>query len=165
MLDLGLKDITVQLMCGEVKVPVCTKAVWDKIRIYDGSDKAAVQIGGMLLEKDSMPLDLCDMKLLATVYKETMEYVRKQTGLDIPYYPVKKEKNEVKYSAYTTQDKLVADYANMNIYDIDNIPIIDYWLLERDAFISALSKTEAGVEYLNNAYRITQTEADEDLEI
>ena len=53
----------------------------------------------------------------------------------------------------------------MSIYDVDGLSVIDYWLLERDAFISVLSQTEKGREYLNNAYRLTQTEADEDLEI
>ena len=49
--------------------------------------------------------------------------------------------------------------------DIDNISIFDYRLLQRDAFITALSKTKDGREYLKNAYRLTVEEADEDLEI
>ena len=53
----------------------------------------------------------------------------------------------------------------MNIYEIDRLPILDYWLLERDAFIAALSKTKDGRKYLNDAYRITQEDADDDLEL
>ena len=60
-------------------------------------------------------------------------------------------------------EKLVTDYARLNIYEIDMIPILEYWLLEHDAFIYAYSKTEKGREYLNNAYRLEQDEADEDL--
>ena len=164
MLDLGLKRIPIQLMCGKVDVPICTKAEWNKICTFDGSDKAAVKLGGMLL--DGIPLDICDSKLLIAVYTEALKLIREQTGLEVPYYPGKSStEDEVKYTAYTVTDKLVADYANMSIYDIDNIPIFDYRLLQRDAFITALSKTKDGREYLKNAYRLTVEEADEDLEI
>lgn len=164
MLDLGLKEIPIQLMCGKVAVPICTKAEWNKICTFDGSDKAAVKLGGMLL--DGVPLDICDSKLLIAVYTEALKLIREQTGFEVPYYPGKSNtEDEVKYTAYTVTDKLVADYANMSIYDIDKISILDYWLLERDAFIAALSKTKAGREYLNNAYRIKQVDADEDLKL
>ncbi|MGN0598651.1 MAG: hypothetical protein ACI4JK_02050 [Oscillospiraceae bacterium] len=164
MLDLGLKEIPIQLMCGRVKVPICTKAVWNALSTFDGSDKAAVKLGGMLL--DGIPLDICDSKLLIAVYTESLKLIREQTGLEVPYYPGRKNtEDEVKYTAYTVTDKLVADYANMSIYEIDNISILDYWLLERDAFIEALSKTKEGREYLNNAYRIKQVDADEDLKL
>ena len=164
MLDLGLKEIPIQLMCGKVIVPICTKAVWNALSTFDGSDKAAVKLGGMLL--GGVPLDICDSKLLIAAYTESLKIIREQVGLEVPYYPGKSNKeDEVKYTAYTVSDKLVADYANMGIYDIDKISILDYWLLERDAFIAALSKTKDGREYLNNAYRIKQTEADEDLEL
>ena len=164
MLNLGLQSINIQLMCGRVDVPVCTKAVWDMLKTYDGSDKAACIMSGML--QVGVPLDICDKKLLVAVYTESLKHIREQTGLEVPYYPGKTNNDdEVKYTAYTVSDKLVADYANMSIYDIDKISILDYWLLERDAFIAALSKTKEGREYLNNAYRIKQTEADEDLEL
>jgi hypothetical protein len=35
-----------------------------------------------------------------------------------------------------------------------------YLTLRRDAFISWLSRTEAGTEYLDNAWRMEQTEPD-----
>lgn len=164
MVSLGLKNIPIQLMSKKVDVSVCTKAEWDIMRTYDGSDEAARKISGMLL--DGVPLNLCDQKLLTVVYIEFMQRLRKQLGLEVPYYPAKKDKNfDVKYTAYTVTDKLVADYANISIYDVDDMPILDYWLLERDAFIAALSKTESGRKYLNDAYRINQTEADDDLEL
>ena len=115
---------------------------------------------------DGIPLNLCDCKLFAAVYIEFIKKLREKLGLEVPYYPTKKDKEyEVKYTAYTVTDKLVADYANMNIYEIDRLPILDYWLLERDAFIAALSKTKDGRKYLNDAYRITQEDADDDLEL
>ena len=136
MLNLGLKSINIQLMCGRVDVPVCTKAVWDMLKTYDGSDKAACIMSGML--QVGVPLDICDKKLLVAVYTESLKHIREQTGLEVPYYPGKTNNDdEVKYTAYTVSD----------------------------AFIAALSKTKEGREYLNNAYRIKQTEADEDLEL
>ncbi len=164
MICLELKNIPIQLMSQRVTVPICTKAEWDFIRKYDGSDKAAERISGMLL--DGVPLDLCDCKLLVAVYSELIIHLRKELGLEIPYYPARRDNaSEVKYTAYTVVDKLVADYANMSIYDIDKISILEYWLLERDAFIEALSKTKEGRKYLNDAYRINQEDADENLEL
>ena len=164
MINLGLKEIPIQLMSQKVTVDICTKAEWNIIQTYDGSDKAAQRISGMLL--DGIPLNLCDCKLLAAVYIEFIKKLREKLGLEVPYYPAKKDKEyEVKYTAYTITDKLVADYANMDIYEIDKLPILDYWLLERDAFIAALSKTKDGRKYLNDAYRITQEDADDDLEL
>lgn len=84
----------------------------------------------------------------------------------MPWYPSQeKEEDKVKYTVYTSADKMVADYAGMDIYAVDGISILEYWLLERDAFISVMSRTKDGRKYLNNAYRLTCTEADEDLEI
>lgn len=37
---------------------------------------------------------------------------------------------------------------------------IDYLVFRRDAFIYKMSQTEKGEEYLNNAYRLEQTEPD-----
>lgn len=165
MINLGLKDIPIQLMSQKVTVDICTKSEWDIIRTYDGSDKAAQRISGMLLD-DGVPLNLCDKKLLVAVYIELVKKLREKLGLEVPYYPTKKDKEyEVKYTAYTVTDKLVADYANMNIYEVDKLPILDFWLLERDAFIAALSKTKDGRKYLNDAYRIKQEDADDDLEL
>ena len=164
MINLGLKEIPIQLMSQKVTVDICTKAEWGIIQTYDGSDKAAQRISGMLL--DGVPLNLCDKKLLVAVYIELVKKLREKLGLEVPYYPTKKDKEyEVKYTAYTVTDKLVADYANMNIYEVDKLPILDFWLLERDAFIAALSKTKDGRKYLNDAYRIKQEDADDDLEL
>jgi hypothetical protein len=165
MLSLGLSAVPIQLSGGVIAVPVCTKSVWDKIRTCDKSEAAMRYIGGVLLP--DTPLDICDLRLFITVYRDNLLKIREETGLSVPYYPNndKDDKYAIKYTIYTQSDKLVSDYANMSIYDVDNISIIDYWLLERDAFIFALSKTEKGCELLNNAYRLTQTEADEDLDI
>ncbi len=43
---------------------------------------------------------------------------------------------------------------------MEELDYIDYLQLRRDAFISRLSQTEKGEEYLKNAWRMQQTEPD-----
>ena len=157
MVDLGMKAVPVKLLSGEYIAAVCDKGMWENICAGRGN----AEMCRTLINGDIPPAS--EVNLFFAVYTNTLKKVREQVGLEVPYYPAQNEKDDVKYTVYTRIDKLVADYANMDIYAIDRLSILDYWLLERDAFISALSMTEKGREYLNNAYRITQTEADEDL--
>lgn len=162
MISLGNISIPVQLMSGSYEIPVCTKSVWGMLKQCK-SDEDHEKVCGMLLE--GVPLPLYDCWLLVMVYIDSMERLREETGLILPYYKTEKSPNDVKYTVYTNLDKLAADYANINLYEIDDIPITEYWLILRDAFIHRLSQTEKGREYLKNAYRLTQTEADEDIDV
>ena len=162
MVSLENISIPVQLMSGTYKVPVCTKKVWDMLRQCN-TDVDYERICGMLLE--GVPLPLYECRLLVEMYIRSMERLRVETDLTLPYYKTDKSPNDVKYTIYTELDKLAADYANISLYEIDDILITEYWLILRDAFIYRLSQTEKGREYLKNAYRLTQTEADEDIDI
>lgn len=162
MISFGDITIPVRLMRGPFNVPVCSKRVWQKIKQCK-TDDDYIEAGKLLLDDDL--LALYDCRLLVSIYIQSMEKLREEIGLEIPDYPVTPTGKEVKYTVYTQLDKLAADYANMSLYDIDDVPILDYWLILRDAFISKLSVTEKGREYLNNAYRLTQTEADDDISI
>ncbi len=162
MVALDNISIPVQLVSGSYIIPVCTKRVWDMLKGCK-SNAEHEKVCGMLLE--GVPLPLYDCRLLVQVYVSGMEQLREETGLIIPYYKTEKSPNDVKYTIYTELDKLVSDYANINLYEVDDIPITEYWLILRDAFIYRLSQTEKGREYLKNAYRLTQTEADEDIDI
>ena len=160
MVRIGIDSIPIQLMSGIMDVPVCSKAVWDKMAVCDPKEACNMLLGGRTLGiKDT------ERVLLAETYKTMIKEIRECLKLTIPHYPVEEDEDTVKYNRYTTSDKLVADYANLSIYEVDKISILDYWLLERDAFIGKLSQTEKGREYLNNAYRLTCTEADADLGI
>lgn len=44
--------------------------------------------------------------------------------------------------------------------EVEELDYFDYLQYRRDAFIYSLSKTEQGQEYLDNAYRLEQTEPD-----
>lgn len=55
---------------------------------------------------------------------------------------------------------MVAEYTGLTILQVEDLDYIDYLTYRRDAFIFRLSQTEKGLEYLDNAYRIEQTEPD-----
>lgn len=57
---------------------------------------------------------------------------------------------------------MVAEYTNLSLYDIEDMDYYDYLLIRRDAFITKLRQTEKGQEYLDNAYRLMQTEPEKD---
>lgn len=54
----------------------------------------------------------------------------------------------------------MADYTGLNLYEIQQLPYDEYLALRRDAFIEKLNRTEAGQEYLDEAWRLEQTEPD-----
>ena len=48
----------------------------------------------------------------------------------------------------------------MTFHEIRELDYIEYLTWRRDAFIYSRSQTEAGQEYLDNAWRMEQTEPD-----
>ena len=54
----------------------------------------------------------------------------------------------------------VALWANIPITQVGDLDFLDYMQLRRDAFIAGLMGTEAGDEYLADAWRLEQTGAD-----
>lgn len=56
----------------------------------------------------------------------------------------------------------MAQYANMTLPDVCDLLLDDYMLLLRDAFIARKLQTPDGCEYLDNAWRLEQTEPDID---
>jgi hypothetical protein len=55
---------------------------------------------------------------------------------------------------------LVAEYTGLNFLQIKQLNYIEYLTYRRDAFITRLNGSEAGQEYLRNAWRMEQTEPD-----
>lgn len=55
---------------------------------------------------------------------------------------------------------MVSQYTGLTIIEVEDLDYIEYLRYRRDAFISRLSQTEKGLEYLDNAYRIEQTAPD-----
>lgn len=55
---------------------------------------------------------------------------------------------------------MVATYTGLNMLEVQELDYFDYLQYRRDAFIYNLNQTEKGKEYLDNAYRLEQTEPD-----
>lgn len=62
----------------------------------------------------------------------------------------------------TLEEKTVAEYANISIPDVYELDIFSFWALLHDAVIYNRSKTKQGRQWLKNAWRLTQTEPDDE---
>ena len=81
--------------------------------------------------------------------------------MNIPYYPLE-NKMQSHFKIDTSSEKTVIDYTGLNLHEVFDLPIFDFLILYHDAAIFNMSKTQDGIEYLNNAWRLQQTEPDID---
>lgn len=65
-----------------------------------------------------------------------------------------------KYNSTTYWKRLVSEYAGLSFLEVESLPYLTFLFWRRDAFIHRMSQTEAGQEYLDNAWRMEQTEPD-----
>ena len=54
----------------------------------------------------------------------------------------------------------MAEYTGLTLIQVGELDYLQYLIWRRDAFIHMLSRTEAGQEYLDNAWRMEQTKPD-----
>jgi hypothetical protein len=54
----------------------------------------------------------------------------------------------------------VSEYTGLNFHQVRQLEYVKYLTWLRDAYIYSLNQTEAGREYLDNAYRMEQTAPD-----
>lgn len=78
----------------------------------------------------------------------------------MPYYPGGGSGDEVHYRLNTKGEKLVIDYLNITIFDVQEMPIDLYLYFMREANIHKLMQTKEGREYLDNCWRMEQTKSD-----
>lgn len=64
------------------------------------------------------------------------------------------------YSTASYWRRLVSDYTGLNFFEVSQLNYVQFLIWRRDAFIHKLSQTEAGQQYLDNAWRMEQTEPD-----
>ncbi len=76
----------------------------------------------------------------------------------MPYYPI--EGGKVYFDNVSSDMKIVADYTGYNFGEIDGLEIFDYWGYLHDAVVWNCRRSEAGKEYLENAWYYQQTEPD-----
>ena len=78
----------------------------------------------------------------------------------MPHYPGGGSGDEVHYRLNTKGEKLVIDYLNITIFDVQEMPIDLYLYFMREANIHRLMQTKEGREYLDNCWRMEQTKPD-----
>ena len=78
----------------------------------------------------------------------------------MPYYPGGGSGDEVHYRLNTKGEKLVIDYLNITIFDVQEMPIDLYLYFMREANIHKLMQTKESREYLDNCWRMEQTKPD-----
>lgn len=78
----------------------------------------------------------------------------------MPYYPGGGSGDKVHYRLNTKGEKLVIDYLNITIFDVQEMPIDLYLYFMREANIHKLMQTKEGREYLDNCWRMEQTKPD-----
>ena len=54
----------------------------------------------------------------------------------------------------------MSDYTGLDFLQVESLDYLTYLTWRRDAFIYKMSQTEKGQEYLDNAWRMEQTEPD-----
>ena len=81
--------------------------------------------------------------------------------LVIPYYPDGVE-DKGHYTVESFEEKLVSDYTGYRFNEIDEMDVVKFWIYLKDAFIYNMKQSEEGRKYLDNAWRLTQTNPDRD---
>lgn len=54
----------------------------------------------------------------------------------------------------------MSEYTGLSFFDVGKLNYVEFLTYRRDAFIYKLNQTDAGREYLDNAWRLEQTEPD-----
>ena len=54
----------------------------------------------------------------------------------------------------------MADYTGLSFFEVGQLNYLQYLVWRRDAWIHMLSRTEEGQKYLDEAWRLEQTEPD-----
>jgi hypothetical protein len=77
----------------------------------------------------------------------------------LPYYPIGSQGGH-QYTTTSYWVHLVSEYTGLTFLEVLRLNYIKYLTWRRDAFIWWLSRSEKGTEYLDNAWRMEQTEPD-----
>ena len=83
---------------------------------------------------------------------------KEQPKLKIPYCPSNDDKGH--YEVNTLEEKTVSEYTGYSFDEVEDLTVLEYWLLLRDALVYNCSQTEDGRKYLEDCWRMEQTEPD-----
>lgn len=70
------------------------------------------------------------------------------------------ETHSYEYTVITFWKQIVSEYTGLNFVQIGELNFLQYLEWRKDAYIRKLEQTETGREYLDNAWRMEQTEPD-----
>lgn len=60
------------------------------------------------------------------------------------------------------KEKAVAEYAGISVMEVYALDVFAFWALLHDAVVYAHSQTKSGRQWLRDAWRLTQTEPDDE---
>ena len=78
----------------------------------------------------------------------------------LPFYPLSDKAGGHQYKIATWYKRLVSEYTGLDFHQVGQLNYVEYLTYRRDAFIYTLNQTDKGQEYLDNAWRMEQTEPD-----
>lgn len=78
----------------------------------------------------------------------------------LPYYPSADSTGGHQYTTASWWRKLVSEYTGLDFFEVSRLDYLQYLVWRRDAYIYRLNQTEDGRKYLDNAWRMEQTEPD-----
>ena len=93
-------------------------------------------------------------EILAWIYKIKSEHKEMQ----VPYAP--HDGSNPKFQNLSSDVKIVADYMNASFFKVWNLSVLDFFGYLHDAIVWNCEKSEAGKEYLSEAFDYEQTEPD-----
>ena len=64
------------------------------------------------------------------------------------------------YKLISHREKVISKYCGISIFEVEELDLVEYLFFYREAVIYNCMQTEDGIEYLQNAYRLEQTEPD-----
>ena len=64
------------------------------------------------------------------------------------------------YTLISHKEKMISKYCNISICEVEELDLVEYLFYYREAVICNCMQTEDGIEYLQNAHRLQQTDPD-----
>lgn len=55
---------------------------------------------------------------------------------------------------------MISEYLKISLFEVDELDLVQYLFFQKESFIYKMLQTEDGIEYLENAWRLEQTEPD-----
>ena len=101
-----------------------------------------------------------DMLFLRIALAKWLAELKQDEAYRAPHILPDDDDTPLPYACRTTHIKAVAEYARMSFPEVYALPITEFWKLFRDAVIWNYSRTKEGIDKLEHAKNMSQTEPD-----